>query len=113
MLIIAVILFLFAAALGLVILTAVLEDRKTNKKILYIHGIVAIIALVLMIIDIALFGRGSLVILSLILFILAALGGLTMFTLDMQKKPVPKWLALIHPVVALAGLIALVAYILP
>lgn len=47
------------------------------------------------------------------LFILAALGGLTLFTLGLKKKPVPKLLAIIHPLVAIAGLITLVVSILP
>jgi peptidoglycan/LPS O-acetylase OafA/YrhL len=113
MLIIVIILFLIAAALGLVILTAVLEERPRNKIILYLHGGIAGTAIILMLIDVLVFGGNPLLIISLVLFLLAAMGGLTLFTLDKHKKPIPKWLALGHPLVAFAGLIALVAYILP
>jgi hypothetical protein len=113
MLLFAAVLFLIAATFGLAILTAVLQEKQTNKTVLYLHGSIASIAILLMIIYLIVFGGDSLLIISLTLFILAALGGLTLFTLDMKKKPVPKWLAVLHPLVAIAGLITLVIYILP
>lgn len=113
MLLFAVALFLIAATFGGAILTALLQDKPRNKIVLYLHGSLAVIAILLMAGYLILFGGDLLLIISLILFILAALGGLTLFTLGMKKKPVPKWLALIHPLVAIAGLITLVVSILP
>jgi hypothetical protein len=113
MLLFAVALFLIAATFGLAILTAILQDKPTNKIVLYLHGSLATVAILLMIGYLLMFGGALLLIVSLILFILAALGGLTLFVLDMKKKPIPKLLAVLHPLVALAGLITLVIYILP
>lgn len=113
MLFFAVALFLIAAIFGLAILIALLQDRSTNKIVLYLHGSFAVIAIALMIAYLIMYGGDTLLVISLVLFILAAMGGLTLFTLDMKKKAVPKWLALIHPLVAIAGLITLVIHVLP
>lgn len=115
MLILAIVLFLAAAVCGLVILIAILQDRPTNKIAKYLHGIFAAVALIIMVVYILTFmsSWSSLLITSLILFVLAALGGLTLFMLDMKKKPVPKVVAVIHPIIAIAGLLALIIYVLP
>jgi hypothetical protein len=57
-------------------------------------------------------GASPLLLTSIILFILAALGGLTLFTIDMKHKPIPKFLALLHPLLAVIGLIVLIIYAL-
>jgi FtsH-binding integral membrane protein len=111
MLYLAIGLFVLAAIFGLIVLTAVLRDQPTPKPAVFIHGGVAAIALLLVIFYIAK-NNGSGPIWSLVLFILAALGGLTLFTMDMRKKPIPKWIAIIHPLVALAGLLALILYVM-
>jgi len=110
MLYLAIGLFVLAAIFGLIVLTAILRDKPTPKPVVFIHGTVAAIALLLVIYFIAQ-NNGSGPIVSLVLFVLAALGGLTLFTIDMKKKPIPKWIAIIHPVVAAAGLIALILYV--
>lgn len=103
-------LFVLAALFGLILVTAVLKDKPTPKPVVFIHGGVAVIA-VLLVIYYIIQNHGSGPILSLVLFILAALGGLTMFTIDMQNKPIPKWIAIVHPLVAAAGLIALIFFV--
>jgi hypothetical protein len=50
--------------------------------------------------------------LALILFIIAALGGLTLFTLRLQHRPLPLWLALVHGAFAVSGLIALMVQVI-
>jgi hypothetical protein len=40
---------------------------------------------------------------SIVLFVLAALGGITLFIRDIQHKPLPKWLAIMHGLVAIIG----------
>jgi hypothetical protein len=113
MLLFAVALFLIAATFGLAILTTILQDKPTKKIVLYLHGSLAAFAILLIAGYLVMFGGDLLLIISLILFLFAALGGLTLFTLDLKKKPIPKWLAVIHPLVAIMGLITLVVYILP
>jgi len=49
---------------------------------------------------------------SLVLFLIAALGGFTMFFIDLKGKPIPKWLALLHPLIAVIAVLSLVVFIL-
>ncbi len=112
MLILAIVLFVIAAIFGLFILKAILKDKPTPKFFVYLHGPVAAAAILLVIIYMYTSGASPLLLTSLTLFILAALGGLTLLTLDLSKKPIPKLLALLHPVIALAGLITLIMYVL-
>jgi hypothetical protein len=113
MLISAIILFLVAAIFGLILLPAILQDIPTPKPAILLHGSFAALALLLIVIYILIYGADPLLITSLILFIIAALGGITLVTLDIKKKPIPKLLAIIHPLIAAAGLVVLIIYVLP
>ncbi|BCA97075.1 hypothetical protein TUM19329_34360 [Legionella antarctica] len=113
MLIAAIILFIIAALFGLIILTALLQETPSHKKVVYLHGITAVAALLLVIIYMLLNPVSVLLITSLTLFILAALGGLTLFIIDMREGAIPKLLIVLHPLLALAGLVSLVIYVLP
>lgn len=105
MLITTVILFALAAVFGLVLLTRVLKEEDTPKPVVYLHGLAAAVGLVLLII--AYFEQGdSLLMTSVIVFIVAALGGFVMFGRDLNRKSIPKWLALVH------GGAAVVAFVL-
>lgn len=113
MLILAICLFLLAATFGLAILVAILQDLPANKIALIGHGTVAGIAILVMVAYLIIYGTAPLLIASLVLFLLAAMGGLTLFTMGRKKMKVPKLLVIIHPLVALAGIITLVIYVLP
>jgi len=113
MLIIAIILFCIAAIVGVVMLVAILQDRPTHKSALFIHGTAAISGLLLVSVYMFMAGASPLLIMSLTLFVLAALGGLTLAAFDFTNKKIPKLLAVVHPLVALAGLIALIVHVLP
>lgn len=112
MLILAVVLFLVAALFGLYILTYILKNNPTPKGAVFTHGPIAATALVLMIIYAAMGHADTRLITSIVLFILAALGGLTMFVIDMKNKPIPKMIAVIHPIVAVIALLTLISYML-
>lgn len=111
MLITAIVLFALAAVFGLVVLTAILKNKPTPKPAVFVHGGLAAVALLLVIIFVA-GSTGASPTTSLVLFILAALGGFTLFAIDMQKKPVPKWLAFVHPIVAAIALVLLIVFVL-
>jgi len=110
MLYLAIALFALAAVFRLIVLTAILRNKPTPKPAVFIHGGLAVTALLIVIFYIA-ENAGSGPILSVVLFVLAALGGLTLFTIDMQKKPIPKWIALVHPLVAVVALVTLILYV--
>lgn len=112
MLIFALILFVLAALFGLIILKAILKNKHTPKPIVLLHGSAAILAILIIASYIAAGHAATLLLTSLVLFVLAALGGLVMVTKDVQGKPIPKAIALIHPLIGLAGLIVLIIYML-
>lgn len=112
MLLTAIFLFVIAAVFGLTILTAILKNQPTPKPAVFTHGPLAVIALITLIMY-SLHGHAdTLLITSIVLFILAALGGLTLFSIDMRNKPIPKLIAVLHPVLAVIALLTLVVYML-
>ncbi len=110
---IAIGLFVIGAVFGAIVLTAVLRDRPTPKPVVFIHGLFVATAVVLL--GFAYFTEQHDKLLGVILglFVIAALGGLTLFMKDILHKPIPKWLALLHPLVAATALVLLILYVLP
>jgi hypothetical protein len=49
---------------------------------------------------------------SIVLFIIAALGGITLFIRDITGKVLPVWLAVVHALLAVSGFIFLLIYAL-
>jgi hypothetical protein len=45
-----------------------------------------------------------------VLLVIAAIGGIIVFARDITNKPVPKWLAIVHGLVAVAGFLFLLLY---
>src|SRR4051794_32866008 len=112
MILAAIIIFLITAVFGAIIVFHILKDRPTPKSIVIIHGPLAAIGLLLLIIYIVIGHNETLPIISLILFIIAAGGGYLLYSLDTLKKHLPKSLAIIHPIIAFAGVVVLIIYAL-
>lgn len=108
---IAIIFFFLAAFLGTFLLRAILKKRRTYKPVVFMHGSIAGLGILVLATYVAMGHTAPLLITSLVLFVLAALGGLTMFTLDTTGKRVPKMIAIAHPIAALSGLGILITYI--
>ncbi|HEX2960908.1 MAG: hypothetical protein ACM3UR_12390 [Bacteroidota bacterium] len=107
----AIVLFAIGALFGLHVLTHILKTEPSPKASVILHGLFAAAALVILIVTIANGRAAGLTIASLVLFIIAALGGFIMFYMDMGKKRLPpKALAIIHPLLAAAGLVILIIY---
>ncbi|HKY63256.1 MAG TPA: hypothetical protein VJR29_07535 [bacterium] len=94
-------LFALAALLGATLLSFVLRDKPTPKGLLFLHGGMAAAGLLLLIVYT--FGAAPKPYESLVLFLLAASGGFFMGIRDLLGKKVPKWLAVGHGLLALAG----------
>lgn len=106
MLLTTIILFALAAVLGAVLITKVLKDEETPKGVVYSHGAAAAIALVLLII--AYINQGdTLMMTSLLIFVVAALGGFVMFSRDISDRNIPKWLAVVHALAAVTAFVLL------
>ena len=104
----AIIIFAIAAVFGLMNLIAILKSQETRKPVVYIHGLLAATALVLLI-AYATSEASKNVTLSIVLFVVAALGGFLLFGRDLMKKAGPKWLALVHGLVAVASFLILLS----
>jgi len=100
--------FALAALLGIFLLTFVLKGKETPKGVVFTHGPLAIIGLVLLIIYC--FKGGPDPIESIVLFILAALGGIFLIYRDLTGKAVPKSLAVVHGLLAVAGFVFLLLF---
>jgi hypothetical protein len=105
----AIILFALSAILGLTILIRWLTKKDASRAVIYSHGIVAAIALVILVIY-AVQHPSNFPRVSLLLFVIAALGGFYMFFNDLRKKASPMAVAFIHALLAAGGLIALLVF---
>ena len=103
------ILFAVSAVLGLTILIRWLTKKQASGAVIYSHGIVAAIALALLVVY-AIQHPARFPKVSLLLFVLAALGGFYMFVNDLRKKTSPLAIAFIHAMLAAGGLVALLVF---
>lgn len=106
-----IVFFVIAAVFGAVVLTAVLRNKSTPKFMVLMHGTFAFIALLMLIAYLASGPISPMLITSITLLVLAALGGFTLLTFDLKNKPIPKALALAHPFVAIIGVAILIVYL--
>lgn len=110
MLYISIALFLVAAVFGLIVASAILRNQPTPKPAVYIHGLLGAVALAIVVYYVIKNGSNSPMI-SLILLVVAALGGFVLFARDMSKKPGPFALVVVHALVAVAGVLALILFV--
>lgn len=104
----AIVLFIIGAIFGLTILTAILRNKPTPKFSVLAHGTFVVIALLVLISAVASHPGSTLLLVSVVLFVLAALGGFTLLSFDIRSKPIPKVIAIVHPLVAVSALVCLV-----
>ena len=107
---VSILIFALSAILGLTILIKWLTKKTASKKVVYSHGITAAIALVILIVY-AFQHPNDFPKASIILFIIAALGGSYMFTNDLKGKYSPIAVAFVHAILAVAGFITLIGFV--
>ena len=105
----SIVLFAVAAVFGLTILAKWLGKKDVSQVTVYSHGIFAALALVLLIVF-ALQNSANYPQVSLILFVVAALGGFYMFFRDLQKKMSPYSVAFLHALLAVAAFVGLLLF---
>lgn len=103
-------LFAVAAVLGILIFKNWLTSADTSRTVVYLHGIFAAVALVLLLVF-ALQHKVNTLQTSAILFVIAAIGGIYMFVRDLRGKFSPMWLATVHALLAVAGFLVLIFYV--
>src|SRR6476659_4871510 len=103
-------LFAIASVLGVIIFKNWLTSGETPRSVIYLHGIFAATALVILLV-IALQNGAKTLQTALVLFVIAALGGIYMFVRDLKGKLSPMWLATVHALLAVAGFLVLIFYV--
>ena len=103
--------FALAAFIGVVILKNWLTSAHTSRTVIYAHGFFAAVALVLLLIHV-IRDPSTALYSSLLLFALAAVVGFYMFFQDLKKKFSPTWMAITHALIAVAGFIVLLLFLL-
>lgn len=101
-------LFSLGAIIGIYLLTLVLQSKETPKAVVFVHGLFVVVALIMLIVYITKTTPAPIE--SLILFVLAALGGLVLAYRDFTGKKIPKWLAVLHGLAAVAGFAFLLVF---
>ena len=101
-------LFALGAIIGMYLLAMILQNKETPKGVVFIHGLFVVIALVMLIVYVTNHTPGPTE--SLVLFVIAAVGGLVVVYTDLTGKKIPKWLAVVHGLVAVTGFVYLLLY---
>jgi hypothetical protein len=105
-------LFAFAAIFGLTIAVSIYQKKPaTNKVVVAAHGLFAATGLVLLIYYM-MNNQDNYPKISLILFVVAALGGFVLFINDMRKKPGPFSIVVVHALVAVTAFVLLLVFAL-
>ena len=101
-----ILLFAVAALFGISLIIPVLQGKMPARGLVFAHGGIAALALVLLLVQF--FNQpGTVPQWSVILFVVAALGGFILFANDLRKKVIPKPLALVHAAAAIAAFLIL------
>ncbi len=110
MLTVAIVLFTFAVLIGVTLLTTFFLDGKTPRRIARTHGVIAVAALTLLVVSVAVSGAAAPVA-GMVVMILAALGGATLFRMGQKNMAFPRWLPVLHGFVAAIGFLMLLIYL--
>jgi hypothetical protein len=96
------------AILGLTLLSFVLRNVETPRIIVILHGLLAATGLGFLLYYV--YGNEPRPVESAVLLVIAALGGFIMVSRDLTGRPIPKWLAMVHGLVAVCGFIFLIVF---
>jgi len=111
-LIIAIVFLLLTALFGSILLNAILKNKRPPQPIVLLHGSAAFLSLLILVSYIAAGHTDYILIASFICFIIAALGGTTLLIFEIKRKPLPKVVALLHPLLGLIAFVLLIIYFL-
>jgi glucose uptake protein GlcU len=112
----AVILFALAAIIGLTMAVGHFRGKTPPKAGLAIlHGLLAVTGVILLLLGIQEIGFGTAHTWALVLFVVAALGGLLLVYHHMKQRPLPNAVVVIHGLVAVVAFLVLLTaiYLVP
>ncbi len=110
MIFLAAILFAVGAVLGLTMFIRWLTSKEAPRIVVYLHGLAGAAGIVLLLLY-ASSNPESFPLVSIILFVVAALGGFYLYFTDVKKKPHPLAVAGLHALLAVAGFVTLLVFI--
>lgn len=105
---IAITVFGLTAILGMYLLSLILRKKETPKGAAIMHGLFAVVGLVLLVIYCIRTKPGPWE--SVIAFSVAAFGGFILGYRDITGKNIPKWLGVVHGLTAITGFAALLVF---
>jgi hypothetical protein len=108
MILTAIAFFSLSAILGMLLLAFVLKGKHTPKAVVFTHGPLALIGIILLVIYCVQNKPNPFE--SIILFLIAATSGVIMVAKDLSGKTIPKWLAVTHGLIAVGGFILLLMF---
>lgn len=101
----AIVFFMLAVLIGIVLITYVWQGKKVPRILSLTHGFFASLGLIFVLISAfsqsVIWGGAS-------VLLLAATGGLYLFSQDLKKRKLPKLIATLHGLTALLGLTILI-----
>lgn len=106
--IISFISFAVAALIGIILVSMYSKGKMTVNGAL-LHGLFAVIGVILLIVSAVKGQTTTISNYALILFIIAALGGLVLITSHLTKGMLPKPIIAVHAVVAVAGFLMMLS----
>jgi multisubunit Na+/H+ antiporter MnhF subunit len=102
----SLVLFGLAAVAGIVLFLAISKGKNTPKAVVALHGLLAVSGLTILLVH-AFKNPDHRPMAVIVLFLIAALGGIIAFARDMKGKPGPLGLIVIHAVVAVIAFVVL------
>jgi hypothetical protein len=108
MLSLAVIVFAIAAVGGLILALHVLRDRFAPWSLSILHALLGATGLVLVSLVVVGDEGGSLILGSLLVLVVAALGGFFLASFHLRKRLPPKAIVILHALLAIVGVALLV-----
>lgn len=104
----AIALFSLAAIIGMAMLSFVLKGKRPSMALVLTHGPLALAGIVLLLIYST--THHPIPFESILLFIIAASGGIILVIHHFMGKMIPKWLAIAHGIIAVVGFIFLLLF---
>ena len=107
---IVITIFGMVAIVGMYLLSLALRSKQIPKGVTIIHGLMASLGLILLIIFCFRYDTAG-PLTSIVIFIMAALSGFILNYKDLTGKKVPKWLAVAHGLIAVIGFAFLLGFV--
>ena len=104
MLYVSIILFLYAALSGLIMVVGIFRGTKPWVPLAVGHGILAATALVLALLVAIAPGVAAIVKYGVAVLVLAALGGFFLLSFNLRGKPHPRVVVVLHALLAVGGI---------